>query len=67
MSSPDSQPDADIPSPCVGICCVGADGVCIGCFRTVMELAGWSGASIEEKRAIVERCRLRAKAITNQR
>ena len=30
-----------ILSPCIGICRVGADGLCQGCLRTTDEIARW--------------------------
>ncbi len=53
------EPLAPVPSPCVGICCMGADGLCFGCFRTRAELTAWSTATESEKRAIVARSRAR--------
>ncbi len=50
---------AEVPSPCVGICIVGAAGWCIGCFRDRTELRAWSLASVAEKQRILERCRER--------
>ena len=32
---------ADAASPCVGICVLGADGLCDGCLRTLDEIAAW--------------------------
>lgn len=37
-------------SPCVGICRIGADGLCIGCRRTLAEIARWSTLSNDERR-----------------
>jgi predicted Fe-S protein YdhL (DUF1289 family) len=57
-----SGPDArkiPIPSPCVGICCVDADGLCFGCFRTRAELAAWPTATEREKLEILARSRAR--------
>ena len=42
-----------IPSPCVNICTMD-DGLCVGCRRTLDEIANWMTASDEEKRAILE-------------
>ncbi|MBM4197639.1 MAG: DUF1289 domain-containing protein [Gammaproteobacteria bacterium] len=50
----------DVPSPCVGICIVGAEGHCIGCFRDRKELQAWWIAGGDEKRAILARCTERA-------
>jgi predicted Fe-S protein YdhL (DUF1289 family) len=32
------------PSPCIGICRVNDQGLCIGCARTAEEIAGWRAA-----------------------
>lgn len=38
-------------SPCVKVCVVeGATGLCLGCRRTLAEIAGWAGFS-DAKRA----------------
>jgi predicted Fe-S protein YdhL (DUF1289 family) len=43
-------------SPCTGICQIdGATGWCAGCWRTLDEIARWSAASADEKRAILRR------------
>lgn len=43
-------------SPCILVCTMGARGeLCLGCFRTLTEIAGWSSASPDEKRAILTR------------
>jgi len=43
---------ADTASPCVGVCVLGDDGLCDGCWRTLDEIAGWGGASPDTRRAI---------------
>ena len=48
-----------VESPCVRNCCLGLDDVCVGCYRTLTEICGWSAASDEERLAILERCRER--------
>lgn len=30
-----------VPSPCIGVCTVGDDGLCDGCLRTLDEIARW--------------------------
>jgi uncharacterized protein len=41
-------------SPCVKICRIDAQtGFCIGCARTMAEIAGWSAASEEERKRIL--------------
>jgi uncharacterized protein len=36
---------AAVPSPCINICRLNAQGLCIGCRRTLGEIAEWSAAS----------------------
>jgi predicted Fe-S protein YdhL (DUF1289 family) len=44
----------EVESPCVKICVVHpATGFCIGCHRTVEEIAGWSAMTPEARRAIM--------------
>lgn len=52
-----------VPSPCTGICKINArSGLCEGCFRTLDEIAVWSGASEDEKRAVWMEIRKREQA-----
>lgn len=44
---------ADVASPCVNVCVIGDDGLCAGCARTLAEIADWSGASWDERRAVL--------------
>jgi len=42
-----------VPSPCISVCRMdAATGLCEGCYRTLDEIAQWSGASEEDKLAI---------------
>jgi predicted Fe-S protein YdhL (DUF1289 family) len=43
-------------SPCVKVCQMDpVRGVCIGCCRTLDEIAHWSGMSDEERVAVLEK------------
>jgi predicted Fe-S protein YdhL (DUF1289 family) len=43
-------------SPCIGVCRLDArTQVCVGCGRTIAEIAAWPSLSAEERRAIVAR------------
>ncbi|TXS96023.1 DUF1289 domain-containing protein [Parahaliea maris] len=46
-------------SPCISVCVLNTDDVCLGCYRTAEEITDWFMASAEEKRAIIERARER--------
>lgn len=41
-------------SPCIGVCALGADGLCQGCLRTVDEIAAWSRLSDAERLHVIE-------------
>jgi predicted Fe-S protein YdhL (DUF1289 family) len=42
-----------VPSPCKNICVMHApSGVCVGCGRTLDEIAAWSGLDDAAKRAV---------------
>jgi len=46
--------DCAVLSPCVGICWLGADGLCQGCLRNVDEIAAWSRLSDAERLHVME-------------
>jgi len=51
---PASGPPRPIKTPCVQVCVVDGDsGLCLGCFRTLAEIAGWSRLSEEARAAIM--------------
>ncbi|HEX3499322.1 MAG TPA: DUF1289 domain-containing protein [Stellaceae bacterium] len=42
-------------SPCIGVCIIDpASGFCLGCARTIPEIAGWLDFSPEKKRRLLE-------------
>lgn len=49
-------------SPCTGVCSVSAKGICLGCGRTLDEIAAWSGATEAQRREIVRRAEARREA-----
>jgi uncharacterized protein len=51
------------PSPCVSVCLMGSDSeLCDGCFRTLDEIAAWSGMDDDGKRGVWQRLVQRASA-----
>ena len=43
----DHDSDEVVPSPCVSVCRMSADGsLCEGCFRSIAEIRGWSMACL---------------------
>jgi predicted Fe-S protein YdhL (DUF1289 family) len=51
-----------VPSPCVDICRLDAQGLCVGCRRTIDEIAEWPRASEARRREILRELELRAAA-----
>ena len=44
----------DVPSPCISVCTLDASKTrCLGCQRTLHEIATWSELSAAEKRAVI--------------
>ena len=48
-----STPPRSIATPCVKVCIVdGGSGMCLGCARTLPEIAGWARYTDAERAAI---------------
>jgi predicted Fe-S protein YdhL (DUF1289 family) len=53
MSEP-RQPPAPIKTPCIKVCVVdGESGLCLGCFRTLSEVASWAQFSDAERERLM--------------
>jgi len=56
MSVDTVSQSGEITSPCNNVCKMNPDtALCEGCWRTLDEIAAWSGMSPEEKRAVLAR------------
>ena len=53
--------DAAAASPCINICRLDAQGLCVGCRRTMQEIAEWPNASEARRREILRVVVLRTK------
>ncbi len=42
-----------VESPCVKICVIEDDGLCVGCARTLDEIARWSQMTPQERRTLM--------------
>lgn len=48
------DPPRSIVTPCIKVCVVdGASSLCLGCFRTLSEIGGWSGLTDEQRAAVM--------------
>ncbi len=59
MTSKQTKP---IASPCVSICALDENDICVGCHRSGQEIAGWGSKTEQEKAEIMERVREREKS-----
>ena len=48
------RPPAPIRTPCVQVCAIdGESGLCLGCYRTLAEIAGWTRLNDAEREALL--------------
>lgn len=43
-----------VGSPCIKICKLNKEKICIGCFRTIEEISNWKNMTDNEKKNIIE-------------
>jgi predicted Fe-S protein YdhL (DUF1289 family) len=47
-------PPNPILSPCIGVCELGPDNLCVGCHRSIEEITRWSRMSDAERLHLME-------------
>lgn len=58
----------EVSSPCVKLCVVHREErICVGCFRSIDEIAGWSRFTEAERRAIMADLPARAPRLAKRR
>ena len=50
-------------SPCVSNCCLNEEDICLGCFRSLTEITGWSQAPDSGKQDIIANTKIRREKI----
>lgn len=54
MSSFEHSAPKAVATPCIKVCVVdGASGLCLGCYRTLGEIGGWSALSDHQRAEIM--------------
>jgi len=43
-----------IESPCIRMCCLDEQNICMGCFRSLEEILAWGNANHTERTQILE-------------
>ncbi len=57
-----TNPANEIPSPCVNVCAIDpAGGYCMGCYRTLDEIAAWVNLDSAERLAVWDALEARRK------
>ena len=60
--------DQNRASPCINVCRIDeATGFCVGCLRTIDEIAGWSAFDDAQRRDVWSRIAARARAESFER
>ena len=54
--------DEEIRSPCISVCVLDENDICMGCYRSAEEVTDWFMAGDDEKRAIMQRVEHRREA-----
>ena len=54
-----------INSPCIGLCAVNDDNICIGCYRSLKEIGAWLQLDDKSKTQILANCHDRKCALNN--
>ncbi len=58
----------EIESPCVKLCTIHVETrLCVGCLRSLDEIAGWSGFTAEHRRAVMAELPSRKARLTTRR
>lgn len=52
-----------VESPCLNICRVNSEGICVGCRRTREEIGNWGRYTNVEKLAVIEKTRNRTNVV----
>ena len=55
MSGTDREPE----SPCISVCALNDDDICMGCYRSADEITDWFMVSVDQKREILARAEQR--------
>jgi uncharacterized protein len=56
MTEVPNNRNTNLESPCIRNCCLDEQDICLGCYRSIQEITGWSQASDINKQEILTRC-----------
>jgi uncharacterized protein len=53
--------EQQVKSPCVSVCALDAEDICVGCYRSAQEITVWSSLDNAGKREVIVRAAERAR------
>lgn len=56
---------SQVASPCVSICALDDQDICLGCYRSAAEITAWGRLSDEDKRQVLKQVAERERASFN--
>lgn len=59
--------EAEPKSPCISICALDENDICMGCYRSAQEITDWFMSSSEQKRDMLRRAQERLAASSSIR
>ncbi|MFU8789965.1 MAG: DUF1289 domain-containing protein [Methylobacter sp.] len=54
--------DSERLSPCIKMCCLNDDNICLGCFRSLDEICQWRQMTMQQRQEILDRAAVRKRA-----
>lgn len=52
-----------VQSPCISVCSLNENDICLGCFRDLSEIAGWGQMEDAEKKEALKRAAVRERTL----
>ena len=56
-----NQIDDRVQSPCIDNCCLNDEKICLGCFRSIVEIAQWSQMNDKVRQDVLHKAEIRRK------
>lgn len=54
-----TKPKSQLKSPCVNVCLLNVEDVCVGCYRTGKEISQWGSMNKASQQAVMKKVRER--------
>ena len=68
MTKPPIWTRQEVDSPCVQVCVVHpTERICVGCYRTIDEISGWSNMDAATRQAVKDELPQRASRLVKRR